>query len=182
MLGLGIYLGWTKANRLGVVSNPPSVVTPAQLPGSTAAGESDSASLAPASPTLPPVAAGLPPSPAAEGRDQPSTVPLAPLAPPERAAFEPQQIIFRHNAVDGNRGLLAAVDYPALGQRQFIGGLSCETLHFASGRGIYLTAQCGVFTTYNAVIFDSTFKRLFTIPLKGRRVGAGFRRTDDWLR
>ena len=106
----------------------------------------------------------LPPAPAAPALESPGTAPSpAPTAP----APAPRKILFRHNAVDAHYGELAMIDYPGPGPRRFVGSLSCEAVHFAAGRGICLTADRGVFTTFAAKVLDARFQTLFTLPLKG---------------
>jgi hypothetical protein len=144
-VGLGAYFYWMSTKRLAQASNPPAVVV----------RPTPEVRLAlPEPPEKPPI------SPVAEDGGS-----LKPAAP--RPAFEPREILFRYNALNANYGKLAALNYPGMGAPRFIDGLACETLHFAGDRGICLRADRGVMTTYTAVIFDSTFKTLFSIPLQG---------------
>ena len=98
---------------------------------------------------------------------RPRGVPL--VSPPTMKGLDvsPRQIFFRYTGVDDNYGKLALVDYPELGSPRFVEGLSCEAVYFAAGHGICLTADRGVFTTYAAQLFDSTFQTRFTLPLHG---------------
>ena len=59
------------------------------------------------------------------------------------------------------------IEYPGAGPRRFVGTSSCEAVHFAGGRGICLTADRGVFTTFAAEILDAGFAPRLTVPLKG---------------
>ena len=149
-LGLGAYYAWIRATRFA-----PGADTVAgaleQLPAapSTAGGRATSDR--------------SPRSAAPEDRGasaSPTSTPTAPAPPPRR-------ILFRHNAVDAHYGKLAMIDYPGHGPRRFVGNASCEAVHFAAGRGICLTADRGVFTTFAAEILDARFHTLFTLPLKG---------------
>ena len=107
-------------------------------------------------------ASPLPPAPVSHDGHPASPPAPAPAPPPA-----PFRLLFRHNAVDAHYGQLAYLDSPDQAQRQFVSHLSCEAVHFAKDRGICLTADRGVFTTYAAVIFDRDFRKLFTIPLHG---------------
>ncbi len=92
------------------------------------------------------------------------------LHPPAKILGEfppPLQIFFRYNGVDSNYGKLAVAEYANLHQPSFVAGFACEVVHFAAGRGLCLTADRGVFTTYTAQLFDSSFERLSTFPLQG---------------
>jgi hypothetical protein len=79
-----------------------------------------------------------------------------------------RQIFFRYNGLDGNYGRLAVAPYGRLDQPRFVETLSCEVAHVAGGRGICLTANRGIFTTYAAKLFDAkTFKVIAEFSLKG---------------
>lgn len=84
-----------------------------------------------------------------------------------RADQSPRFIFFRYTGVDDNYGKLALAELQHLDRPQFIEGLICESVYFANGHGICLTADRGVFTTYAAKIFDSTLQAPFNIPLHG---------------
>lgn len=95
-------------------------------------------------------------------------------APPEKPPPAAKQvettrpefrILFRHNAVDNNYGRVAVVKGD---KSEFAGSLRCDVLHVSGGRGICLTADRGIVTTYAAELFASnTFERIGLIPLKG---------------
>jgi len=79
-----------------------------------------------------------------------------------------KQIFFRYNGVDSHYGQLAVAPYERLDQPHFIENLSCEAAYVAGGRGICLSANRGLFTTYAAKLFDAkTFKTIAELPLKG---------------
>lgn len=147
-LGLGAYYARIRATRF---APGPDIVAGAlpQLP----AAPSTAVASATSDPSPPSAAPGDPGAAA-------SSTPTPP-APPAR------KILFRHNALDAHYGKLAMVDYPGQGPRRFVGSSSCEAVHFAAGRGICLTADRGVFTTFAAEILDARFATLFTLPLKG---------------
>ena len=86
------------------------------------------------------------------------------------SAAQPRQIFFRYMGIDDNYahyGKLAVVDYGNLGQPRFVDGISCQSVHFASGHGICLTANWSAFPPYSARIFDAGFKQLFSFNLAG---------------
>jgi hypothetical protein len=79
-----------------------------------------------------------------------------------------RRIFFRHNALDSHYGRLAFARLGSLAKVEFPGSLSCEAVYVAGGRGICLTADRGVFTTYAATLFDArTFEAIGSIPLGG---------------
>ncbi len=79
-----------------------------------------------------------------------------------------KRIFFRHNGVDTHYGRLAFVTYERQDQPQFVDELSCEVAHVAGGRGVCLSANRGMLTTYAAKLFDAkTFQILAEFPLKG---------------
>jgi hypothetical protein len=80
----------------------------------------------------------------------------------------PKQIFFRYNGADSHYGQLAFAPYESLDQPHFVDNLSCEAAYVAGGRGICLSANRGLFTTYAAKLFDAkTFKIIGEFPLKG---------------
>ncbi|HEY7183439.1 MAG TPA: hypothetical protein VIC84_18555 [Blastocatellia bacterium] len=79
-----------------------------------------------------------------------------------------RQIFFRYNGVDGHYSQLAFAPYEHLDQPHFIESLSCEAAYVAGGRGICLSANRGLLTTYTAKLFDATtFKVIAELPLNG---------------
>ncbi|MBY0373001.1 MAG: hypothetical protein K2Q23_03340 [Bryobacteraceae bacterium] len=147
--GLAAYLTFTsRSSTPALTPQSPPAALPVAAPSAGVATVKTGSSSTPA-PPAPPSA----PSPAKPAPNSPD--------------FAAQRLLFRHNAIDARYGRLAFLDAPFTGERQFAGDLVCEAVHFARGRGICLTAERGVFTTYSAVIFDSEFRRLFTIPLAG---------------
>jgi hypothetical protein len=101
-----------------------------------------------------------------------SSSPEAPVAPAGGAPATPnnasKQIFFRYNGVDSHYGQLAFASYERLDQTHFIENLSCEAAYVAGGRGICLSANRGLLTTYAAKLFDAkTFKVIAEFPLKG---------------
>ena len=94
--------------------------------------------------------------------------PVLPSAAPERIPETPvNRIFFRSTDPEQHYGQLAFVEYPGTLTPHYLDQWNCETVYFAGGKGSCLTADRGVFTTYTADIFDTGFRRLFTIPLNG---------------
>ncbi len=86
----------------------------------------------------------------------------------EAVKTESHRLYFRHTGVDGHYGQLAWLE---VGKRQaahYVDSLRCEVVYVAGGRGICLTADRGVFTTYSASLFDArTFEVSGNLALKG---------------
>jgi hypothetical protein len=93
---------------------------------------------------------------------------VAKPAPSPAVKTESRRLYFRHTGVDGHYGQLAWVD---ISQRQlvhYVDSLRCEVVYVAGGRGICLTADRGVFTTYSASLFDArNFQVSSGLALKG---------------
>ena len=104
------------------------------------------------------------------GREPATT---APQEPPSAAATgtrlsKAPLIYFRHNGVDSHYGNVAYVDSANVADVHFVDSLQCEVVHVSGGRGICLSADRGVFTTYTASLFDTTTFQVSTkLPLKG---------------
>jgi hypothetical protein len=95
-------------------------------------------------------------------------------APPGRAAaprsaipLEKQQLLFRSTALGPAYGRLAVTPLSAADGPAMDLALTCDRVHFAGGRGICLTAERGVVTTYSAVLFDDRFAARHTLQLDG---------------
>lgn len=87
---------------------------------------------------------------------------------PATDAEKPERIYFRYNGVDGHYGNLAYVEPKVSMQPQFAQQLRCEVVHASSTRGICLTADRGVVTTYTARLFDThTLAPYGELVLKG---------------
>lgn len=83
---------------------------------------------------------------------------------------QPRQILYRYTGIDDNYahyGKLALADIGNLDKPRFVDAITCQSVHFAAGRGLCLTANWSSLATYSAHGFDADFKELFTIPLKG---------------
>ncbi len=79
-----------------------------------------------------------------------------------------QRLYFRYNGVDEHYGKVAFTTDPSAQKLSFVDNLNCEVVYVAGGRGVCLSAKRGVFTTYEASLFDaSTFEVTHRLPLKG---------------
>jgi hypothetical protein len=79
-----------------------------------------------------------------------------------------RRIFFRHNGLGSDYGKLAFVRRGRPEQMEFAGSLSCETVYVSNGKGICLRADRGMYTTYEAQIFDAqTFQSIGSLPLQG---------------
>jgi hypothetical protein len=77
-------------------------------------------------------------------------------------------LLFRHTAVDPNYSRLSIAPLDARGAAdRAAAALACDRVSYAAGRGICLTADRGVFTTYKAVFFDRALKATHVIKLGG---------------
>jgi len=83
-------------------------------------------------------------------------------------------LLFRHTMVDANYSRLSVASLDAEQPADHAPGdraaaeLTCERISYAGGHGICLHADHGLFTTYNAVLFDRTLEATNTIKLDGR--------------
>ncbi len=93
---------------------------------------------------------------------------LAPALPHQALTLaDAPHLLFRHTGVDRNYSQLTVASLVGSDARRFPVELPCERVAFAAGRGICLQAARGMFTTYKAVIFDSAFKTVVSMPLAG---------------
>jgi hypothetical protein len=76
-------------------------------------------------------------------------------------------LLFRDTRLGDKYGKLAFVHLNRPDAPPTIADLSCDRVHFAAGRGVCLTARRGVFTTYQALVFNAAFEPLHTLPLHG---------------
>jgi hypothetical protein len=76
-------------------------------------------------------------------------------------------MLFRDTSLGANHGRLVSEWVDGASSRGQLTPLRCERVHFASGRGVCLTAERGFTTTYGAAVFDSEFRILSQFPLAG---------------
>lgn len=79
----------------------------------------------------------------------------------------PPYVMFRHTALDEAYGRLGVISLATQNVSRSILPLRCERVHFSVDRGVCLTANRGVFTTYKAIVFNSDLQRLHEFPLNG---------------
>jgi hypothetical protein len=103
------------------------------------------------------------------GRSSPVSDEAPGRAAAPRSVIPPanQQLLFRSTALGPAYGRLSVTplsnpDGPATPL-----ALTCDRVHFGGGRGICLTAERGVVTTYGAVLLDDQFAMRHALPLEG---------------
>jgi hypothetical protein len=99
-----------------------------------------------------------------------STAALEPRRPPETAvAFDLPRppVAFRYTGGGAAYGRVVATHLGAPLQPDAVTALACDRLDLASGHGICLASRRGVFTTYEAILFDAAFRPGRTMPLTG---------------
>lgn len=84
-----------------------------------------------------------------------------------RAFYQGAGLLFRSTALGETYGRLAQVSFNPPDVDPFVTALHCDRLHFAAGHGVCLTANRGVFTTYEAIIFNGHLQPRFKIALGG---------------
>lgn len=93
------------------------------------------------------------------------------ISPVEKAAGDqPRQILYRYTGIDDNYahyGKLALADLDNLDKPRFVDDIACQSIHYSAGRGLCLSGTWGSYPSYFAFVFDSDFKELFRLPLKG---------------
>ena len=92
--------------------------------------------------------------------------PPIPTVEPSSLATSPH-LLFRHSTSDGHYNHLSLAPLAAPNARRGVTALQCERVSFAAGRGICLNADRGVFTKYEAVLFDDRFQPLRSMKLDG---------------
>ena len=91
-----------------------------------------------------------------------------PEVPAQQAEPAPRRIFFRYNRVDSHYGKLAFVEPAHSLTPHFVEQFSCEVVYVSADRGICLSADRGVFTTYAATLFDAqSFAKLGEFSLAG---------------
>jgi hypothetical protein len=76
-------------------------------------------------------------------------------------------VLFRHTAGDSAYGMLSAGSLEGSNDERASAALNCERVAFAGGQGLCLQADRGIFTTYNALVLDSTLQPRATLKLDG---------------
>jgi len=102
-----------------------------------------------------------------EGREtgiSPPIISPSPAIPPLRGGT---YVIFRNTALGEAYGKLNIVPLEARDGPSATSMLQCDRVHFAADSGVCLTARRGVFTSYEALIFDDQFQPRTKFPLGG---------------
>src|SRR5262249_6057080 len=76
-------------------------------------------------------------------------------------------VAFRFTGPGDAYGRLVTADLGSGSGDETVTTLRCDRLDLAGGHGICLTARRGVFTTYEALLFDASFQTRHTLPLSG---------------
>jgi hypothetical protein len=76
-------------------------------------------------------------------------------------------VLFRHTGRDNTYSRMAIVALADTEGARQVTSLACERIAFAGGHGICLQAHRDMLTTYEAVLFDSTFAATATLKLDG---------------
>ena len=77
-------------------------------------------------------------------------------------------MLFRNMAADPNYGQMSVSPLDAPGSTpRAAATLACERISYAAGRGICLSAEHGVFTTYKVVFFDRALSPTSTVKIDG---------------
>jgi hypothetical protein len=76
-------------------------------------------------------------------------------------------LIFRHTALGDAYGRVVVAPLDTPDRSRVPTALACDRVHYAAGRGVCLSADRGVVTTYRAMTFDDTFTTRHEIPLPG---------------
>jgi hypothetical protein len=167
---VGGYLYHAKQRQPQAGASAPVAVAPAAVPPQTAAApavlEAPTADSVPASATEEPAASAA--APVAAQRSA-AAQPATPATSATSATSATGRIFFRHTGMDDHYGQLAWRDATRSGgDTRFVPQLRCEVVHVSGGRGMCLTADRGVITTYTAKLFDAaTFAVTAELPLKG---------------
>ncbi len=146
--GAGAYVRYAaqRTSPVALVPQPPAGSGHTTAPDATPGAEGPKPSIASRPPTLPD--------------------PTLLLAPGESPPVGPL-LVFRHTALDQHNGLLGIAPVADPAATRLVATLRCERVHMAAGRGVCLTADRGVFTSYGAVLFDRAFNPVAELSLVG---------------
>jgi hypothetical protein len=76
-------------------------------------------------------------------------------------------LLFESTALGDTHGYVASVPATTPDGARLVSDLRCERVHFRSGTGVCLQSDRGVFTTYDALVFDADLAVRHTIGLAG---------------
>ena len=77
-----------------------------------------------------------------------------------------QPVVFRYTGVGESYGRVVRADLETP-HDMLVTPLRCDRVHVGGGQGICLVAHRGVFTTYEAILFDGEFRVRYRFPLSG---------------
>jgi hypothetical protein len=77
------------------------------------------------------------------------------------------RVMFRDTALGDSYGKLALAPLTNPDGPRYASSLDCERVYFAADRGICLSADRGILTTYHATLFDGDLQPLTTFDLSG---------------
>lgn len=77
------------------------------------------------------------------------------------------RLMVRDTSLGDSYGKLALAPLAAPDGPRFASPLDCERVYFAAGRGICLSADRGILTTYHAVLFGADLRPVRTLDLSG---------------
>lgn len=108
---------------------------------------------------------------ARQGASDAPVVPPA-VGPPATAVSVPpdmahRPVAFRYTGPGDAYGRLVRTTLGAPAHAETVTALRCDRLDLAAGHGICLAARRGVFTTYEAILFDADYQPRHTLPLTG---------------
>jgi hypothetical protein len=89
------------------------------------------------------------------------------IGPPPSPLNAGSWLVFRNTGLTAAYGSLGVVSLSSPQATRRFASLRCDRVHFAGNRGLCLTADRGVFTTYTAVVFDGHFAELRRFSLAG---------------
>jgi WD40-like Beta Propeller Repeat len=104
---------------------------------------------------------------ASEGPAAPARPPAPPPGALEAPGMPRPPVAFRYTGPGDAYGRLVTADLGAPARDETVTVLQCDRLDVAAGHGVCLAARRGVFTTYEAILFDAGFRARHTLPLSG---------------
>ena len=148
---VGAYLVHVKSGKDRPLAAPPAVQSETPAPAAVTP-ELPSAAESPAEPGETPASAAAVSAPASQPKPAPAS----------------RQVFFRYTGTDQHYGQVAWSSTTDPAEVRYIESLNCEVVYVAGGRGICLSADRGVFTTYATSLFDTrTLAVTGSFPLKG---------------
>lgn len=90
-----------------------------------------------------------------------------PIAEPGGLPAGPAWMLFTRASLDSQNGSLAAAPVGDVGAARIVSTFRCDRVHMAAGQGVCLSANRGLVTTYQAILFDERFTARGQLPLAG---------------